>query len=294
MATAAAKRVEEATMSQEKIFDTGKVKIRYLDYGSPAAEPLVMLHGGAWCWQEYLTLIPSLSRRWHVYALDSRGNGRSAWTPGQYRLEDLTEDVVAFVGHLDKPAVLLGHSIGGAVALMAAARVPDKVKAVVIEDAPVTLEIYKGFIDANRDMFGLWLELKRSAHSEQELAVALAERYGNYPGVTSQWLLFFARCLWQLDPTYFDNLLYDFDGFSKGYDYQQILARIKSPVLFIRGETKLGAVLTDAEISLLQRNFSNVSIARIDNVGHLLHLQEQGQAPVLAEMTRFLERIPKR
>ena len=38
-------------MSLEKFFDTGKVKINYLDYGSSSAEPLVMLHGGAWCWQ---------------------------------------------------------------------------------------------------------------------------------------------------------------------------------------------------------------------------------------------------
>ncbi|HJV34728.1 alpha/beta hydrolase [Geomonas sp.] len=281
-------------MSREKTFDTGKVKIRYLDYGSPSAEPLVMLHGGAWCWQEYLTLIPSLAQRWHVYALDSRGNGASGWTPGHYRLEELTEDVVTFVGRLDQPAVLAGHSIGGAVALMTAARIPEKVKAVIVEDAPLTLEIYKGFIDANRGMFALWLELKRSARSEQELSLALAERYGTYPGVTSQWLLFFARCLWQLDPTYFDNLLNDFDGFSKGYDYKQMLARIKCPVLFIRGETKLGAVMTDEEVSLLQRNYSTASIARIENLGHLLHLQDQGQAPVLAEMKRFLERIPKR
>jgi pimeloyl-ACP methyl ester carboxylesterase len=64
-------------MPQEKFFDTGEVKINYLDYGNPSSEPLVMLHGGAWSWQEYLSLMPTLSRRWHPYALDLRGNGRS-------------------------------------------------------------------------------------------------------------------------------------------------------------------------------------------------------------------------
>lgn len=291
--TVAARKGKEANMSREKFFDTGKVKINYLDYGSSSAEPLVMLHGGAWCWQEYLSLIPNLSRRWHIYALDLRGNGRSGWVPGHYRLEDFTEDAVAFVRQLDKPAVLVGHSLGGAVALMAAARYPEKVKALIIEDTPPTLDNYKRIVESGREMFGVWLELKRSAHSEQELTLALAERYGNFPGVTSQWLLYFAQCLWQLDPTYFDSLVYDFNGFAKGYDYRQILARITCPVLFIRGETKLGAVMTDEEISLLRRSFSNVSFARIDGVGHLLHLQDQGQAPVLAEMTRFLEQIAK-
>ena len=76
-------------MPQEKIFDTGKVRINYLDYGSPSAEPLIMLHGGAWRWQEYLSLIPSLSQRWHVYAMDLRGNGKSGWVPERYRLDPL-------------------------------------------------------------------------------------------------------------------------------------------------------------------------------------------------------------
>lgn len=280
-------------MSREKFFDTGKVKINYLDYGSSSAEPLVMLHGGAWCWQEYLSLIPSLARRWRVFALDLRGNGRSGWAPGRYRLEDFTEDTVAFIRQLDKPVVLVGHSLGGAVALMAAARCPEKVKALIIEDTPPTLDNYKRIVESGREMFGVWLELKRATHSEQDLALALAERYGNFPGVTSQWLLFFARCLWQLDPTYFDSLVNDFDNFSKGYDYRQILARIKCPVLFIRGDTTLGAVMTDEEISLLRLSFSNVSFARIEGVGHLLHMQDQGQAQVLAEMTRFLERIAR-
>lgn len=287
------KKAAEVKMPQEKFFDTGKVKINYLDYGNSSREPLVMLHGGAWIWQEYLSLMPSLSQRWHPYALDLRGNGRSGWVPGRYRLEDFTEDTVAFVRQLKEPAVLIGHSIGGVVAIMVAARCPEKVKALVIEDPALSLENYKRFIDSSREMFGLWLELKRSAQSEQELSLALANSFKDYPGVTSQWLLFFARCLWQLDPTYFDALLYDFDGFTKGYDYKKLLAKIKCPVMFIRGETKLGAVMTDEEISWVQQNFNNVSYARISGVGHLLHLQDQGQTPVLTEMMKFLERIPK-
>jgi len=64
-------------------------------------------------------------------------------------------------------------------------------------------------------------------------------------------------------------------------------------ILFIRGETRLGAVMTDDEISWLKQNCSNVHYAQINSVGHLLHLEDQGQTPVLTEMTTFLERIPK-
>ena len=279
-------------MPQEKIFDTGKVKINYLDYGSSSVEPLVMLHGGAWCWQEYLSLIPSLSQRGHIYALDLRGNGRSGWVAEHYRLEDFTEDIVEFVRQLNAPAVLIGHSIGGVIALMVAAHSLEKVKALLIEDSPLTLDNYKRIIDSSRDMFGLWLDLKKSVQSEKELSLALADKYRDYPGVTSAWILFFAGCLWQLDPTFFNALLYDFNGFTKGYDFKQILAKINCPILFIRGETKLGAVMTDDEISWLKQNFSNVNYAQVHGVGHLLHLQDQGQKPVLTEMTAFLEGIP--
>jgi len=210
-----------------------------------------------------------------------------------YRLEDFTEDTVEFVRQLNAPAVLIGHSIGGVIALMVAARYPEKVKALIIEDPTLTLENYKRIIDSSRDMFNLWLDLKKSAQSEKELSLAWADRYKDYPGVTSTWILFFARCLWQLDPTYFNAMLYDFNGFSKGYDYKQILAKIKCPILFIRGEVRLGAVMSDDEISWLKQNFSNVHYAQIKGVGHLLHLEDQGQTPVLTEMMAFLERIPK-
>jgi len=280
-------------MVHERLFDTGRVKLNYLDYGPPAGEPLVLLHGGAWRWQEYLSLLPHFAHRWHVYALDLRGNGRSGWVPDHYSLGDFTEDAGAFVRHLAAPAVLMGHSIGGVIALMVAGRCPDNVKGLIIEDPTLTVENYRRIIDASRDMFLLWLELKTAARSEHDLALALAEKYQAYPGVTSAWILFFATCLWQLDPTFFNTLLSDFDRFVHGYDSQQILATLACPILFIRGEPALGAVMTDAEVAWLTRNCRHVRCAEIRGVGHLLHLQDHGAQPVLTEMMRFLESLRK-
>ena len=274
---------------EEETFVANAVKLNYLDCGESSAEPLVMLHGGAWRWQEYLSLIPSLAERWHTYALDLRGNGRSGWVPGTYRLEDFVEDNAQFLSRLNGPAVLVGHSLGGVIALMLAARYPERVKALIIEDVPLTLDNYRRVIHSSRDMFGLWLNLKSGAQSEQALALALANAYKDYPGVTSTWILFFAGCLWQLDPTFFNALLHDFEGFTAGYDYQRILGTITCPVLFLRGETKLGAVMTDEEVSWLQKNFSNVKCALIPGVGHLLHLEEHGQTAVRDAMVAFLE-----
>jgi pimeloyl-ACP methyl ester carboxylesterase len=278
-------------MSAEKTFEGSAVRLNYLDYGSPSEGPLMMLHGGAWRWQEYLSVIPSLGQRWHVHALDLRGHGRSGWVPEPYRLQDFTKDNVEFLDRLNAPAVLVGHSVGGAIALMVAAQRPDKVRAVIIEDAPFTLECYRREVESGRERFGRWLHLKRSAQSEADLALKLAEEYRSYPGLTSMWHLFFAGCLWQLDPTFFGALLNDFEAFIEGYDYKVMLPRINCPMLFLRGETKLGAVMTDDELSWLEQNYKNVRCRVFEGLGHLLHLEDHGQAPVLAEIMGFLETI---
>jgi len=278
-------------MFQEKTFAAGEANLNYLDYGPSSAAPLVMLHGGAWRWQEYLSLIPSLGQQWHIYALDLRGNGRSGWVPNKYRLQDFAEDNAEFVRRLKAPVVIVGHSIGGVVALMLAARHPEQIKGLIIEDAPLTLGNYKRIVESSRDMFSVWLNLKSSAQSEQELTLLLADAFKDYPGVTSPWIMFFSGCLWQLDPTFFNVLLHDFNGFTEGYDYEHIFANIRCPVLFLRGETNLGAVMADDEIAWLQHNCSNVKCALINGVGHLLHLEDRGQRPVLTEMLAFLQKI---
>lgn len=277
-------------MSQERIFEAKKVKLNYLEYGSPSGEPLMMLHGGAWCWQEYLSLIPSLGERWHVYALDLRGNGCSGWVPKQYRLKDFVEDNAEFLNQLDAPAVLVGHSIGAVVALMLAAEFPDKVKALILEDPVLTLDNYRKVIDESRTRFALWLDLKKRATSELDLGLRLSASYKDI-AATSAWLSFFARCLRQLDPTFFDTLLNHFESFIEGYDYHVIFRNITCPALILRGELSLGAVMTDDEIRWLRTNCANVKCALIDGVGHLLHLEDHGQAPVLREMMTFLDQI---
>jgi pimeloyl-ACP methyl ester carboxylesterase len=277
-------------MSEERTFGARATTLNYLETGTASADPLVMLHGGAWRWQEYLSLIPTIAQRWHVYALDLRGNGRSGWVPDTYRLRDFVEDNAQFLEQLNSPAVLVGHSLGGVVSLVLAARCPERVKALIVEDVPLSLENYRRVIESSREMFALWLSLKKSAQSEQALALALANAYKAYSGVTSPWILFFAGCLWQLDPTFFNALLYDFERFAAGYDYKQVLARIACPVLFLRGETKLGAVMTDEEISWLRKSFNHGQFALIPGVGHLLHPEPQGQAPVVNAMQAFLGR----
>jgi len=98
--------------------------------------PLLFIHGayhGAWCWKEHF--LPYFSTRgFPSYALSYRGHGASDGRKelNSFSLEDYTEDVLQTMELLPDKPVLVGHSLGGAVAQKILYSYPDKLKAVVL------------------------------------------------------------------------------------------------------------------------------------------------------------------
>jgi len=116
-------------MVAEHTFHTGTVDLNYAE-GEASGPPIVLLHGGSLRWQSVMPLIPDLAARWHVYAPDLRGHGRSGRVPGRYRLQDYASDVALFLEQVvTAPAILFGHSLGGHVAILVAALHPELVRA---------------------------------------------------------------------------------------------------------------------------------------------------------------------
>src|SRR5262249_42297682 len=105
--------------------------------GPPAGPPLLLLHGVARRWQDLAPLLPALACRWQVPALDFRGHGRSGRAPGPYLVADRARDATALRrAEVTQPAVVYGHSLGGLAALAVAAEMPERVRAVVLEEPP--------------------------------------------------------------------------------------------------------------------------------------------------------------
>ena len=103
------------------------------------AGPLVVLaHGMGDSREAYRAMVPALVAAGHrVVALDLRGCGESSARWASYTRTDIAGDLIALVEHLGGPAVLVGHSISGGAATIAAAKAPALVTAVV-ELAPFT------------------------------------------------------------------------------------------------------------------------------------------------------------
>jgi len=120
----------------ERTTKVNGITLHYLDWGPADAPPVVLLHGitgHARVWDHLAArLVPG--RR--VLALDQRGHGDSDPAPDDdYRVGTMADDVAAFVGSLriDRFA-LLGHSMGGRIAIKYAADHAARLERLVIVD----------------------------------------------------------------------------------------------------------------------------------------------------------------
>jgi pimeloyl-ACP methyl ester carboxylesterase len=106
------------------------LNVRAEGSGSPH---FVCLHGLVDRLEIWDRLAPSLSARGSVLRFDQRGHGRSGTPPGPYRREDLAADVIGLLDArgIDR-AILVGHSMGGIVSMVAGLLSPDRVQGLVL------------------------------------------------------------------------------------------------------------------------------------------------------------------
>ncbi|MFP4148920.1 MAG: alpha/beta fold hydrolase [Nitriliruptoraceae bacterium] len=123
--------------------DTGTVEvagaaIRWLAWGRVSDPPLVLVHGGAAHARWWLAIAPSLARDHRVIALDLSGHGLSDHRE-VYDAELWAEEVLAAAsaaGAVGRP-VVVGHSMGGFITIVLAARHGAALEGVIVLDAPV-------------------------------------------------------------------------------------------------------------------------------------------------------------
>ncbi len=130
--------------------DIDGTRLHYIDRGQ--GPPIVFLHGlGGNLLNFVPTLFPLLQDEFRLIALDRAGSGFSAArADGSGALPDHADLVAGLMDHLgiDK-AVIVGHSLGGAIALQMALRHPERVEALALI-APLThvVEDRRGFVKA--------------------------------------------------------------------------------------------------------------------------------------------------
>ena len=229
--------------------------------------PLLILHGLFGSSRNWQSLARRLAETSQVVNIDLRNHGQSFHDPAM-GYADMAEDVGELLQHLQlENCTLLGHSMGGKVAMMLAHRLPERVSRLIVADiAPVAYR--HSHADLVEAVLALDLD---SLGSRADADRALAERIPE-DGLRAFLLHNLARdgdnWVWRVNwRTVRDSMdeLIGFDGLPEDW-------RLDLPTLFIRGSASdyIGA----AEIEVIERHFGNVEIATIDGAGHWLHAEQ--------------------
>jgi pimeloyl-ACP methyl ester carboxylesterase len=293
-------------MLTENEFNTGIVTINYAE-SPPSGSPLVMVHGLPGHWQEFLPIIPALTMEWHIYALDSRGQGKSSRAPGAYLPPDYAADLNAFLDkHINAPAVLFGLSAGGLVTLNAAVQRPEKVRALIIGDSPIDMEALLAWMNSTEfcRYFTALREIAASQPPLPEMIKALADlplpvpdqdppvRYGDLPMSDDTYLRYWAKTVGQMDP---DILEYHAEGraqeFLRDIDLDDLLRKITCPVLLIQGSPELGGLMTDQAVAHCSEILPDLSHILLAKTGHDLGLTTWEVASLLRAVNNFLQSL---
>lgn len=291
-------------MIKEKNYDTGEVRINYAE-GPNNGPPLVFLHGLTDRWQYFLPIIPFLSQRWHIYALDFRGHGRSSKNP-PYRYIDHIKDTISFLeNNTESKSILFGSSMGGMVSLMIAAKRPDLVKCIIFGDSSIkSIRTYKVMVNYHSYWKG-WRELASYEGSFEELIKKVSEMpveipghgkktYGENLNIIS--LMNKANYLRHLDPRVLDDWAVGakeksaFKRVITGYN-EKLLNKIQCPVLLIQGNPKRGGIFTDDAVEYALSNIPIAYHVYIEEYDHNLGLYDWNTSKLLQAVTVFLETL---
>lgn len=132
-----------------KSFFHGSVRINYYEFGR--GKPLIFLHGFGGASYTWRHIYPALKQDHHIFLIDLKGFGLSERPrDGQYTPRDQAEIVASFLEEKNlKSVTLVGHSFGGAVALLTyfmANHKKPRIKSLILVDSAGYPESLPNFI----------------------------------------------------------------------------------------------------------------------------------------------------
>jgi len=252
----------------EQIVDLGEVKMNYVAVGSASSPALLLIPGQTESWWGYEKAIGLLKDRFHVHAVDLRGQGRSSRTPGRYTLDNMGNDLVRFLALVIKrPTIVSGLSSGGVLsAWMSAYALPGTVRGCLYEDPPLfSSEFNTSYGQSIRQSavgptFALWAKYLGDQWSIgdwkglQEAAQRQLPADRRPPAINEP-----PQILKEYDPEW--GRSFWTGTWAASCDHAQMLSHVKVPVLFTQHQRRI-----DEKTGILMGATSDLQASRVREI----------------------------
>lgn len=214
-----------------------------------------------------------------MFAIDQRNHGGSSHVSGMnYNL--LSQDLASFIDeHINEPACIVGHSMGGKVAMTFADHYPDKVKSLVVLDIGI-----KSYEPRHSEIIEALKSLElHSFQNRQEIDQALSN-WVNSAAVRQ----FLVKNVGRDDEGY----RWKFNHAALLMNYGKLIAEVgmeypfEGPTLFIRGSAS--DYILDRDWPVLQNFFPNSELVTLTGAGHWLHAEQPDR--ICDEVSLFFKR----
>ena len=261
------------------------MRLAYEDLGDPNAQPLLMVHGFTGHRDDFLSVRDQLAADRRVLILDLRGHGASgrAKSEEEYDFEHVVQDLHGFLDALAIDQVdVLGHSMGGMIALRWVLAFPDRVRSfIAMNTAPEATPSMKadGLMKARR------LALEEGMAVLEEVSRRVAQRSPD--PVLERW----AERYWPRRRERFlamDPLAYG--GFAQAMSQSPSLTtrlhEVRVPALVMVGEFD-SDFLEAAD--LFETGLPNAERVTLTGAGH--HPHEENRAAWLSAVAKHFDRL---
>jgi len=277
-------------------FYSQRLKLHYVDWGNATKPPLLLVHGGRdharnWDWVAH-----ALRDDFHIIAPDLRGHGDSQWAVGgSYSLVDYTLDVAQLLDALQLfPITIIGHSLGGSIALQYTGTYPDRVKKVVaieglgpppglIKERPAQKRMQEWIVE-------MQALSRRHPHRYASLDEAIERMRDANPHLSPEK----ARHL-TIHGSYRDEdgtYLWKFDNYVRAAspylfnmrEARELWSDITCPTLLIRGTESWAS---DPNVDGRASAFRDATVVNIEKAGHWVHHDQLDE--FLTVVRKFLD-----
>lgn len=253
------------------------MELYFREFG--AGDPVIILHGLFGFSDNWQTIAKSLASQYLVITPDLRNHGRSPHLPS-HTYEEMAEDLRLFMeNHWMHSAVLIGHSMGGKVAMQMALNHPDMVeKLVVVDIAPgKAADNHSGIFEA---LLGMDLSVMQARADIESYLVSRIPDMG-----IRQFLLKNitrnddGKFAWKMNLPVLWRHFPDILDAVTGEPFDK-------PALFVRGDRS--DYIKDADTALIMTLFPQAEITTIPNAGHWVHADKPNE--LITVISEFLDR----